>query len=78
MLTTISNALKKAQPDEDIVFSIEDQYKDPREEGVFNVSKNYITSGRVFFSNNNLNIIFGSIMKKGHMSDDPMISRELM
>ena len=75
LATTISNALKKAQPNEDIVFSIEDWYKDPREEGVFNVSKNYITSGRVFFSNNNLNIIFGSIMKKGHMSDDPMISR---
>ena len=46
-----------------------------QEKKVFLMLVKIITSGRVFFSNNNLNIIFGSIMKKGHMSDDPMISR---
>ena len=75
LATTISKALQKAKPNEDIVFSIEDWYKDPREEGIFNASKNYITSARVFFKKNTLNIIFGSIMRKGHMSDDPMIGR---
>ena len=75
LATTISKALQKAKPNEDIVFSIEDWYKDPREEGIFNTSKNYITSARVFFKKNTLNIIFGSIMRKGHMSDDPMIGR---
>ena len=39
------------------------------------LSENRVTSGRVFYNKNGLNIIFGSIMRKGNISDtDPMLS----
>ena len=39
------------------------------------LSNNLVTSGRLFYNKNGLNIIFGSVMRKGNMSDtDPMLS----
>ena len=71
----LSKALKKAKPDEDIIFSMEDWFNNDEIRNTLNFSQNFITSGRVFFSKNKLNLIFGSIMRKGRMSPDPMIKK---
>ena len=52
-----------------MVFTVEGWYRKKT------LSENRVTSGRVFYNKNGLNIIFGSIMRKGNMSDtDPMVS----
>ena len=52
-----------------MVFTVEGWYKKKT------LSENRVTSGRVFYNKNGLNIIFGSIMRKGNISDtDPMVS----
>jgi len=65
----ISEALEEAKPNQDVVFTVEGWYKKKT------LSENRVTSGRIFYNKNGLNIIFGSIMRKGNMSDtDPMVS----
>ena len=69
----LSKALSKARPDQDIIFSIEDWFKNVAEGNTLSIKKNYVTSARIFFYKNNLHIIFGSIMRKGAISGDVMI-----
>ncbi len=65
----ISEALMEAKPNEDVVFTVEGWYKKKT------LSDNLVTSGRIFYNKNGLNIIFGSIMRKGQMHDtDPMLA----
>ena len=65
----ISEALAEAKQNQDVVFTVEGWYRKKA------LSENRVTSGRVFYNKNGLNIIFGSIMRKGNMSDtDPMVS----
>ena len=65
----ISEALAEAKSNQDVVFTVEGWYRKKT------LSENRVTSGRVFYNKNGLNIIFGSIMRKGNMSDtDPMLS----
>ena len=66
---SISEALIEAKPNQDVVFTIEGWYKKKT------ISDNLVTSGRIFYNKNGLNIIFGSIMRKGNISEtDPMLS----
>ncbi len=68
----ISEALAEAKPDQDVVFTVEGWYRKKT------LSDNRVTSGRIFYNKNGLNLIFGSIMRKGSISDtDPMISHGL-
>ncbi|MAH78617.1 MAG: hypothetical protein CMP41_01655 [Rickettsiales bacterium] len=70
--TGLSEALSEAKSDEDVVFTIEGWYLQKY------VSKPKVTSGRVFYNKSGLNIIFGSILRKGNMSEtDPLISAGL-
>ncbi|MAZ46123.1 MAG: hypothetical protein CMM98_00900 [Rickettsiales bacterium] len=65
----ISEALAEAKQNQDVVFTVEGWYRKKT------LSENRVTSGRVFYDKNGLNIIFGSIMRKGNISDtDPMLS----
>ena len=65
----ISEALEEARPNQDVVFTQEGWYKKK------SLSNNLVTSGRVFYNKNGLNIIFGSVMRKGNLSEtDPMLS----
>ena len=65
----ISEALLEAQSNEDVVFTIEGWYKQK------GLSANRVTSGRIFYNKTGLNLIFGSILRKGNMSEtDPMVS----
>ena len=65
----ISEALTEAKPNQDVVFTQEGWYRKKA------ISNNLVTSGRLFYNKNGLNIIFGSVMRKGNMSDtDPMLS----
>ena len=57
----ISEALEEAKPNQDAVFTIEGWYRKKT------LSENRVTSGRVFYNKNGLNIIFGSIMRKGNL-----------
>ncbi len=67
--TAISEALMEAKPNEDVVFTVEGWYKKKT------LSDNLVTSGRIFYNKNGLNVIFGSIMRKGQMHDtDPMLA----
>jgi len=66
---SISEALADAKSNQDVVFTVEGWYKKKT------LSDNRVTSGRVFYNKNGLNIIFGSIMRKGNISEtDPMVS----
>ena len=68
----ISEALAEAKSNEDVVFTVEGWYRKKT------LSENRVTSGRIFYNKNGLNIIFGSIMRKGNISDtDPMVSAGL-
>ncbi|MAI29812.1 MAG: hypothetical protein CMP38_06360 [Rickettsiales bacterium] len=68
----ISEALAEAKKNQDVVFTVEGWYRKKT------LSENRVTSGRVFYNKNGLNVIFGSIMRKGNISDtDPMISSGL-
>ena len=65
----ISEALREAKPNQDVVFTTEGWYKKK------SLSNNLVTSGRLFYNKNGLNIIFGSVMRKGNISEtDPMLS----
>ena len=65
----ISEALKEAKPDEDVVFTLEGWYKQK------GLSANKVTSGRIFYNKSGLNLIFGSILRQGNISEtDPMLS----
>ena len=65
----ISEALEEAKPNQDVVFTQEGWYKKKT------LSNNLVTSGRIFYNKNGLNIIFGSVMRKGNLSEtDPMLS----
>lgn len=65
----IGEGLLRAKPDQDIVFTLEDWY-----EGKY-TKDNKVTSGRVFYNKDGLNIIFGSILRKGLMNEsDPMVA----
>ena len=68
----ISEALLDAEPNEDVVFTLEGWYKQK------GLSANKVTSGRVFYNKSGLNLIFGSILRKGNISEtDPMLSNAL-
>ena len=68
----ISEALLEAKPDEDVVFTLEGWYKQK------GLSSNRVTSGRVFYNKSGLNLIFGSILREGNISEtDPMLSSAL-
>ena len=68
----ISEALLEAKPDEDVVFTLEGWYKQK------GLSANKVTSGRIFYNKSGLNLIFGSILRQGNMSEtDPMLSNAL-
>ena len=65
----ISEALFEANSDQDVVFTLEGWYKQK------GMSSNRVTSGRIFYNKSGLNLIFGSILRKGNMSEtDPMLS----
>ena len=66
---SISEALLEAKPNQDVVFTVEGWFK------AKTVSNNLVTSGRIFYNKKGLNIIFGSVMRPGNMSEtDPMLS----
>ena len=66
---SISEALREARPNQDVVFTQEGWYKKKA------LSNNLVTSGRIFYNKNGLNLIFGSVMRKGNISEtDPMLS----
>ena len=62
----------EAKPNQDVVFTMEGWYK------IKSLSNNLVTSGRLFYNKNGLNLIFGSVMRKGSLSEtDPMLSHGL-
>ena len=62
----------EAKPNQDVVFTMEGWYK------IKTLSDNLVTSGRLFYNKNGLNLIFGSVMRKGSISEtDPMLSHGL-
>lgn len=66
---SISEALREADKNQDVTFTVEGWYKEKT------FSQNRVTSGRIFYNKSGLNIIFGSILRKGPMSEtDPMLS----
>ena len=65
----ISEALEEAKPNQDVVFTQEGWYKRKA------ISNNLVTSGSIFYNQHGLNILFGSVMRKGNLSEtDPMLS----
>lgn len=65
----ISEALIDAESNEDVVFTVEAWYKQK------GLSSNRVTSGRIFYNNYGLNLVFGSILRKGNMQEtDPMLA----
>ena len=68
----ISEALADAEKNQDIVFTIEGWYKQK------GLSDNRVTSGRIFYNKSGLNLIFGSILRKGNIQEtDPMLKAGL-
>ena len=57
--TAISDALKVAKPHQDVVITVEGWYKAKY------VKNNHVSSARIFYNRKGLNVIFGSIMRKG-------------
>ncbi len=55
----ISDALKEAKSDQDVSMTVEGWYKAKY------VKNNHVSSARIFYNRKGLNIIFGSIMRKG-------------
>ena len=55
----ISDALKEAKPTQDVSITVEGWYKAKY------VKNNNVSSARIFYNKKGLNIIFGSIMRKG-------------
>ena len=56
--------LEKASPNQDLTFAIESWHK-----GFFGLKTNKIITGRLFYLNNHLNLIFGSLMRDGPMHE---------
>ena len=68
----ISEALADAEKNQDIVFTIEGWYKQK------GLSDNRVTSGRIFYNKSGLNLIFGSILRKGNIQEtDPLLKAGL-
>ena len=68
----ISEALREAKPNQDVIFTMEGWYTAKY------VSKNKVSSGRVFYNKKGLNIIFGSILRKGNITEtDPLLAAGL-
>ena len=66
----IHDALIQAEKDEDVVFTIESWYS-----GEQRFKENRVVSGRIFYNKDGLNVIFGSILRKGFQSTtDPMLA----
>ena len=64
----ISEALREASTSQDVIFTMEGWYTAKY------VSKNKVSSGRVFYNKSGLNIIFGSILRKGNKTEtDPLL-----
>ena len=55
----ISDALKEARPNQDVSMTVEGWYKAKY------IKNNHVSSARIFYNRKGLNIIFGSIMRKG-------------
>ena len=69
---SISEALKEAGKNQDVIFTVEGWYKEKT------FSQNRVTTGRIFYNKTGLNIIFGSILRKGPISEtDPMLAYSL-
>ena len=67
----ISEALAEARPNQDVVFTMEGWYKK-----IYQTICNFWKI--VLHNKNGLNIIFGSVMRKGSLSEtDPMLSHGL-
>ena len=67
----IERGLSKAGPKEDVVFTIESWYS-----GLpgTRLKDNRVVSGRIFYNKDGLNVIFGSVLRKGFQSTtDPML-----
>ena len=65
----ISEALLEAKANEDVVFTLEGWYKQK------GFSANRVTSGRIFYNKSGLNLVFGSILRKGTIQEtDPMLA----
>lgn len=65
----ISEALLEAKANEDVVFTLEGWYKRK------GFSANRVTSGRIFYNKSGLNLVFGSILRKGALQEtDPMLA----
>ena len=74
-LTVITDAiergLSRAKSDEDVVFTLESWYA-----GLpgTRLKDNRVVSGRIFYNKDGLNVIFGSVLRKGFQSTtDPML-----
>ena len=57
--TAISDALREAKPHQDVIITVEGWYKEKY------VKNNHVSSARIFYNRKGLNVIFGSIMRKG-------------
>jgi len=55
----ISDALKEAKHNQDVIITVEGWYKTKY------IKNNHVSSARIFYNRKGLNIIFGSIMRKG-------------
>ena len=55
----ISDALREAKPHQDVIITVEGWYKAKY------IKNNHVSSARIFYNRKGLNIIFGSIMRKG-------------
>ncbi len=65
----ISEALQEAEANEDVVFTLEGWYKQK------GLSANRVTSGRIFYDKSGLNLVFGSILRKGALQEtDPLLA----
>ena len=65
----ISDALQDAKPNQDVVFTLEGWYKKKY------IKENKVTSARVFYNKSGLNIIFGSILRKGKIHETDALIR---
>jgi len=60
----LEEGFEKASPDQDLTFAIESWHK-----GFFGLKTNKIITGRLFYLNKQLNLIFGSLMRDGPMHE---------
>jgi len=60
----VEEGLAKASPDQDVTFAIESWHK-----GFFGLKTEKVITGRFFYVNNQLNLIFGSVMRDAPMHE---------